>query len=53
VKDIDRVYHQHQASGAEIVEPLGTRPWGIRQYVVRDPNGYHVKIAELDEEPES
>lgn len=21
-------------------------PWGVRQYVVREPNGYHLKVAE-------
>jgi catechol 2,3-dioxygenase-like lactoylglutathione lyase family enzyme len=53
VKDIDEIYEQHQANGAEIVEPLAARPWGVRQYVVRDPNGYQLKIAESDEEAEA
>lgn len=46
VQDIDSVYEQHRSSDAEIVEDLSTRPWGLRQYVVRDPNGYNLKIAE-------
>ena len=49
VQDIDQVYSQHQAAGADIVEPLSERPWGVRQYVVREPNGYRLKIAESDE----
>jgi uncharacterized glyoxalase superfamily protein PhnB len=48
-KNIDRVYEQHRANGAEIAEPLATRPWGARQYVVREPNGYRLKIAEAQE----
>jgi uncharacterized glyoxalase superfamily protein PhnB len=49
VKDIDRVYEQHRAKQADIVEDLTARPWGIRQYVVREPNGYRLKVAESDE----
>jgi uncharacterized glyoxalase superfamily protein PhnB len=48
VEDIEHAYDQHQANGAEIVEPLSERPWGVRQYVVREPNGYRLKIAESD-----
>lgn len=48
VEDIEHAYNQHQANGAEIVEPLSERPWGVRQYVVREPNGYRLKIAESD-----
>jgi len=46
VKDIDTIYQKHQANGAEIAEELSQRPWGVRQYVVREPNGYKLKIAE-------
>jgi uncharacterized glyoxalase superfamily protein PhnB len=49
VNDIDRVYAQHRANGADIAEELTARPWGARQYVVREPNGYHLKIAESHE----
>jgi uncharacterized glyoxalase superfamily protein PhnB len=45
VRDIDGLYARHQAAGAEIVEPLAERPWGARQYVVREPQGYRLKIA--------
>lgn len=46
VTGIDGIYAQHRAQGADIVEVLSERPWGARQYVVREPNGYHLKIAE-------
>jgi catechol 2,3-dioxygenase-like lactoylglutathione lyase family enzyme len=46
VTDIERVYSQHRANGAEIAEELATRPWGARQYAIREPNGYLLKIAE-------
>jgi uncharacterized glyoxalase superfamily protein PhnB len=46
VSDIDSVYAQHRANNAEITEELTERPWGARQYVVREPNGYCLKVAE-------
>ncbi len=49
ITGIANVYEQHRTNGVEIVEQLSQRPWGIRQYVIREPNGYHIKIAELTE----
>lgn len=46
VNAIDELYSQHRAKGADIIEELIERPWGARQYVVREPNGYHLKIAQ-------
>jgi len=46
VNQIDQVYDRHRAANANIVEELAARPWGVRQYVVREPNGYHLKVAE-------
>ena len=36
-------------NGADIAEELTARPWAARQYVVREPNKYHLKIAESHE----
>jgi hypothetical protein len=33
---------------AEIAEELAEQPWGVRQYTVREPNGYLLKISESD-----
>jgi uncharacterized glyoxalase superfamily protein PhnB len=46
VEDVDSVYGEHQAKGAKIIEEISDRPWDARQYVVEDPNGYHLKFAE-------
>jgi uncharacterized glyoxalase superfamily protein PhnB len=37
--DIDASYQELQSSGANIVEPLETKPWGLRQFTVKDPDG--------------
>jgi catechol 2,3-dioxygenase-like lactoylglutathione lyase family enzyme len=52
VTDIDSVYAQHRAAKADIAEELTMRPWGVRQYVVREPNGYRLKVAESQKEKE-
>ncbi|HEX2202680.1 MAG TPA: VOC family protein [Longimicrobium sp.] len=38
--DADELYAFHQASGVEVVEPIDDREYGIRDYAVRDLNGY-------------
>lgn len=46
VSQIDSVYAEHQRRGARFIEEISDRPWDARQYVVMDPNGYHLKIAQ-------
>jgi uncharacterized glyoxalase superfamily protein PhnB len=46
LSDVDESFKQHVANGAEIIEPPLDRPWGLRQYVIRDINGYHLKFAQ-------
>jgi uncharacterized glyoxalase superfamily protein PhnB len=38
-EDIDASYQELQSSGANIVEPLETKPWGLRQFTVQDLDG--------------
>ena len=49
-EDVDAWFTQHQRSGAKIVEEISDRPWDARQYVIEDPNGYFIKVAQpIDE----
>lgn len=51
VEGVDAAYQEHRAKGAKIIEEIADRPWDARQYVVEDPNGYHLKFAEpLDDD---
>ncbi len=43
--DIDALHEQHRAAGATIVSPIENKPWGIREYTVRDPSGYHLRFG--------
>jgi uncharacterized glyoxalase superfamily protein PhnB len=37
--DIDETYDELKSLGANIVEPLETKPWGVRQFTVEDLDG--------------
>ena len=43
--DVAVLYERHRSAGAGIVSPLENKPWGVREYTVRDCNGYHVRFA--------
>lgn len=45
VADADAEHDRLRKAGAEIVEPLADKPWGDRQFIVRDPNGVLVAIS--------
>jgi uncharacterized glyoxalase superfamily protein PhnB len=38
-EDIDASYKELTSFGANIVEPLETKPWGLRQFTVKDLDG--------------
>lgn len=38
-EDVDAAYQELQALGAEIADPLETKPWGLRQFTVKDLDG--------------
>lgn len=40
--DADGLYDFHRANGIEIAQAIDDRPYGIRDYVVRDLYGYHL-----------
>lgn len=43
--NIDELYAQHRAAGATIIEPIENKPWGVREYTVRDLSGYHLRFG--------
>lgn len=46
VGDADALYAFHRANGVEVIEPLGDRPYGLRDYMVRDLNGYALSFGQ-------
>jgi GNAT superfamily N-acetyltransferase len=46
VEGIDALHAMHERNGAAIISPLEAKPWGLREYIVRDLNGYHLRFGE-------
>ncbi|MEM9177165.1 MAG: VOC family protein [Myxococcota bacterium] len=42
---IDVLYDRYLERGVKIVLPIEDKPWGLRQFVVEDPDGYRLVIA--------
>jgi catechol 2,3-dioxygenase-like lactoylglutathione lyase family enzyme len=42
VGDADALYEFHRRNGVEIVQEIEDRPYGVRNYTVRDLNGYYL-----------
>lgn len=47
VDGVDELYRRCQAAeGARIVKPLRDAPWGLRTFVVADPDGNHIDVGQ-------
>jgi uncharacterized glyoxalase superfamily protein PhnB len=45
IDDADALHRFHESSGIEIVEAPGDRPYGLRDYTVRDASGYRLTFG--------
>ncbi len=43
--EIDALHELHRSKAAPIISPIDNKPWGIREYTVRDPDGYHLRFS--------
>ena len=48
VDDVDVVHARAIEAGAEIVYPLTDEDWGLRRFIVRDPNGAVINVTQHD-----
>jgi catechol 2,3-dioxygenase-like lactoylglutathione lyase family enzyme len=46
VGDVDQLYAFHRAAGVEVVGEIGDREYGLRDYAVRDLNGYRLTFGQ-------
>jgi GNAT superfamily N-acetyltransferase len=46
VEGIDALYSLHNRTGATICSPLEAKPWGLREYTVRDLNGHYLRFGQ-------
>ena len=49
VRDVDARWRQALEAGAEVIEELGDRTYGHRNFTVADPDGHHWCFAEAAE----
>jgi catechol 2,3-dioxygenase-like lactoylglutathione lyase family enzyme len=45
VDDVDSVYERSRERGGEIVGELEAKPWGVREFSLRDPDGHVFRIG--------
>lgn len=45
VEEVDELYQLHRSRDATIVSEIEDKPWGAREYIVQDLNGYHLRFA--------
>jgi len=47
VKDVDAVWERVQALGARVERRIGDREFGLRTFIVLDPDGFGVRFAQM------
>ena len=45
VDDVDAVYRRASDNGVTIVHDIGDRPYGLRDFIIRDPDGFRLRFA--------
>lgn len=45
VDDADALYAIYRERGAEIVEKIDSKSWGMREFTIRDPNGHYFRVG--------
>ncbi|HEY0963559.1 MAG TPA: VOC family protein [Pseudomonadales bacterium] len=43
---IDDLYQQYIAREVLIKEPIGNKPWGLREFLVETPEGHRIKFGQ-------
>jgi predicted enzyme related to lactoylglutathione lyase len=46
VRDVNQLYEEVEARGAQLLEPIGTRPYHVRDFSIRDPNGIELVFGQ-------
>jgi catechol 2,3-dioxygenase-like lactoylglutathione lyase family enzyme len=49
VEDPDALCAEFQEAGADVVDPVASRPYGMRDFVVRDPDGHRFILGRGEE----
>jgi predicted enzyme related to lactoylglutathione lyase len=47
VEDVDAAYQRYKNGGLEIVHDIADRPYGLRDFIVKDLNGFRLRFASV------
>lgn len=50
VDNADEIYAIYQKNRAKILEPLASKPWGTREFIIEDINGHIFRIGHGEKE---
>ncbi|MFQ5991552.1 MAG: bleomycin resistance protein [Nitrospiraceae bacterium] len=45
VDNADEIYELYKKKGARVIDELGSKPWGMREFTIEDPNGHFLRIG--------
>jgi catechol 2,3-dioxygenase-like lactoylglutathione lyase family enzyme len=48
VDHIDPLFEWYKSNGVELLDEPESKPWGMREFNIRDPNGYHLRFGQHD-----
>jgi len=48
-KDVDKLHEQFKSKGANIIEPPGDRPYQMRDFMLKDPDGHILSFGQAIE----
>jgi len=46
VDDVDALYGEYQQSGAQFIQPLANKPWGMREFGIRTIDGHRLMFGQ-------
>ena len=46
VEGVEDLHREFVARGAQVVSPLESEPWGMREFGVRTPDGHRIRFGE-------
>ena len=46
VDDADAVHEKFKSQGATIVSEIETKPWGMREFTIQDPDGHLLRVGQ-------
>jgi uncharacterized glyoxalase superfamily protein PhnB len=46
VEDVEEIYAVYKSKGVDIVQEIEQKPWGVKEFTIRELNGHRFRIAQ-------